>query len=68
MSVVNQSLLSKGGIRAHVKFWENICVPDWAINTITNGYVISFESLPASAQFRNNHSAMDNNVFVFQSH
>ena len=57
----------KGRLRAHVKFWENICGPDWVINTITNGYVIPFDSLPASAQFRNNHSAMDNNVFVSQA-
>ena len=54
----------KGRLRAHVKFWENTCAPDWIINTITNGYVIPFDLLPASAHFRNNHSAMDNNVFV----
>ena len=57
----------KGRLRAHVKFWEKICAPDWVINTITNGYVIPFDSLPASAQFRNNHSAMDNNAFVLQA-
>ena len=57
----------KGRLRAHVKFWENICAPDWVINTITNGYVIPFDSLPTSAQLHNNHSAMDNNVFVSQA-
>ena len=46
----------KGRLRAQVKFWENICAPDWVINTITNGYVIPFHSLPASAQFCNNHA------------
>ena len=57
----------KGRLRAHVKFWENICAPDWVIYTITNGYMIPFDSLPASAQFCNNHSAMDNIVFVSQA-
>ena len=56
----------KGRLRARVKFWENICAPYWVTNTITNGYVIPFNSLLASAQFRNNHSVMDNNVFVSQ--
>ena len=57
----------KERLRAHVRFWENICAPDCVINTISNGYVIPFDSLPTSAQFRNNHSAMENNVFVSQA-
>ena len=32
----------KGRLRAHVRFWENICAPDWVINTYLLQTVVGF--------------------------
>ncbi|CAC5396422.1 unnamed protein product [Mytilus coruscus] len=57
----------KGRLAKHVKFWEHIGANSFVIDTISNGYVIPFIDPPVKMFFKNNKSALLNELFVNQT-
>ena len=57
----------KGRLRHNVQFWKYIGASDFILSIIANGYVIPFIQPPPAMFFRNNNSAMAQEVFVTDS-
>ena len=63
----SDSLDVKGRLRHNVQFWKYIGASDFILSIIANGYVIPFIQPPPAMFFRNNNSAMAQEVFVTDS-
>jgi hypothetical protein len=57
----------KGSLFRHSQFWEYICANQFILNTIKNGYVVPFVTTPPPMKFKNNKSAINNELFVDKS-
>lgn len=57
----------KGNLCKHIKFWESIGANQFVLDTIREGYVVPFESIPPCMYFKNNKSAKDNIEFEDKS-
>ena len=55
----------KGRLHSCIRFWrEELCAPHWVLNTLEQGYVLPFTSVPAPFFHTNQHSAIVNAEFV----
>ena len=55
----------KGRLQSCMGFWkEELCAPPWVLNTLEQGYVLPFTSVPAPFFHTNQHSANVNEEFV----
>ena len=57
----------KGSLFRHSQFWEYIGANQFILNTIKNGYVVPFVTTPPPMKFKNNKSAITNELFVDKS-
>ena len=57
----------KGSLARNVAYWEKIGASSFVFDTIKNGYVIPFIEPPIQMCFKNNRSALGNDVFVSQT-
>lgn len=54
----------KSRLSKSIDFWEHIGASKFILNTLKHGYVIPFTCTPPPMKFKNNKSAIENNVFV----
>jgi len=54
----------KSRLSKSIDFWEHIGASKFILNTLKHGYVIPFICTPPPMKFKNNKSAIENNVFV----
>ena len=70
MSTFNSSDLEpglrvKGSLKRHSQYWKEVLQANsFVVDIIENGYKIPFTSLPESASFKNNKSALSESKFV----
>jgi hypothetical protein len=57
----------KGSLYRNKNWWLRNAFDFWAVDTVINGYVLPFFSLPPAAELQNNKSVKDNMTFVIES-
>lgn len=57
----------KGSLCRHYNFWETIGANQFILDTIKNGYIVPFNTVPPRMKMKNNKSAIKNEQFVDQS-
>jgi hypothetical protein len=62
-----KEIIVRGRLRQNLNFWKSITTNNFVIDTILQGYKISFFSKPEPCHLPNNKSALENKAFVIQA-
>ena len=57
----------KGGLKKHLKFWQDIKANDFILDVVANGYRLPLAKEPPLSFTKNNRSAFKHPQFVFQA-
>ena len=60
-------IIFKGRLKTHLDFWKSIGTYEYILDTIWNGYRISFYTTPSSVYLLNNRSALHHSDFVIEA-